>query len=354
MGRNIGIEIEINKQRRNRRALQARSLKTAVANALSDVGAPARYLNPREVGWYKSDGNTWDVKTDATSGWEVASRALQLNAEGQNEELERVCHHFAALDPVVNNSCGLHMHIETRDLSWAQVQNLVWLWARYEPFWFSLVPPYRRARSYCAPLCTYELDGQPSFHWTNVHRMITGARDHANPDNWPRIALNLRPWWHSGRIEVRLHHGTISYQEMREWAMLMLSLVERAKTNVALEPYVPRQRMRAIDTEYVGAVLGLREPHAHPVTRDLMQWIENRRIAWNPELESRRLDLDPLARIRTLAHAPASRMPSAAAQRLRGQVNPLVITQDQTVTAVEQQRIELLRANRRAARGRVR
>lgn len=305
LGRNIGFEIELNKVRTNGRSLVSASLKTAVARALADVGAPPSYLNDEPVGWYRSNGETWDVKTDSTSGWEVASRAIQLNAEGANEELERVCHRLGSLMPQVDRSCGLHMHIETRDLTWPQVQNLVWLWARYEPYWFSLVPGWRRARSYCAPICTYSLDGTPCIDWSaTVVPIITGYRDDARPEFWPRASLNLRPWWHSGRVEVRLHHGSINYQEMREWAMLMLALVERAKTTggAPIEPYQPRRRIRAIDTAYIGAVLGL---DAAPISRDLLQWIEGRRLAYNPPV--RDMSVDPLGHIRQLSGRRGSR-----------------------------------------------
>ena len=345
-GRNIGIEIEVNKQRRGRPALQARSLKTAVMHALVDVGAPAGYLNTRDVGYYKSDGSTWDIKTDATSGWEVASRAIQLNDFGENEELARVCHHLERIDAAVNNSCGLHIHIETRDLTWMQLQNLVWLWARYEPFWFSLVPAYRRMRTHCQPICTAEIDGTPGVHWPKVQRLITGQRDVVTPTDWPRISLNLIPWWRSGRIEVRLHHGTISYQEMREWAMLMLSLVERAKSTTAFEPYVPYARVRPLDTDYIGSVLGLTSG-AHPISRDLLQWIEGRRQAYNadaPRMGIRLDGADPLSRVRTLARQAGARVSHAA--------NRGITREAESMSLDERTAQQLLRENARVARGR--
>jgi hypothetical protein len=356
--RQIGLEIELTKRRTTGGTLTSTVIKNAVGRALADVGAPARLLNPREVGWYKSNGETWDIKTDATCGWEVASRALMLNEFGNNEELERVCHHIGALNPSVTNQCGLHMHIQARDLSWHQLQNLVWLWARYEPYWFSLVPAYRRERSYCAPICSSLYDGIPNYTWDTSRRLITGHRDHASADAWPRASLNLRPWWSSGRVEVRLHHGSISYTEMQEWAMLMLALVERAKLPATpIEPYEPRARSRPFSTEYIGAMLYLDRPNVHSAATWLLRQIEARRAVHNPESHLHRLgiidDTDPLSRIRDIRD---NTMAGTVPRQRRSRRTTVVETPTGIVAPaeddIEQARIALLRESQRTRRGR--
>lgn len=352
-GREIGVEIELTLERTTGASLTSAAVKRAVTNALIDVGAPATYLGQRAVGYYHSDGSTWDVKTDSTCGWEVASRALTLNEFGQNEELMRVCDRIGELNPVVNNQCGLHLHINARDLTWVQLQRLVWLWARYEPYWFSLVPEYRRQRMHCAPICTYDLDGQPVYAWQGARRMITGLRHAPNPDDWPRASLNLRPWWRSGRVEVRLHHGSIDYQEMRGWAMLMLALVERtrAETLPAVEAYEPFPRARAIDTAYIGAILGLTaQPNhtlIHPEARQLLSLIEARRQAFNPApMPITRVDQrEALARIRTLRQSMPAPGRSRRARRTGEAVFPATVAAEaERVLNIDAEVLDVTRA----------
>ena len=331
--------------------LTSREIKGAVAAALVDVGAPASLLNPRDAGWYKSNGATWDMKTDSSCGWELASRALTLNDHGHNEELERVCHHVGRLNPDVNDRCGLHMHIQARDLSWAQLQNLVWLWTRYEPFWFSLVPIQRRLRHYCHPICSSDYSGNAVSSWGTAKRLITGRRDDANVDRWPRASLNLRPWWSSGRVEVRLHHGSISYDEMREWAMLMLALVERAKNTPTVEPYEPRARSRPYSTEYIAGLLLLDHPNTHNAAADLLRRIEARRLLHNPQapLPFRLDGTDALSRIRTLAEQPAPPRRRQTRTRTRTVAEQII---DEPLAGTEAIRQQLLSESQRTRRGR--
>lgn len=313
LDRNIGVEMEMNQHRDgDGRSITAPTLKRALSKALEDLGLSQSRLNDRDAGYFHSRGETWDVKTDSSCGWEIASPILRLNEVGENEELRGVCTRLEQVGPQIDRTCGHHLHIDISDLHWQEVQRLCWLWARYEPFLFELVNTSRRGNSYCPALCRVNWPDNPMSHWRNLVPGLTSSSRETfqrHSGYFPRGALNIGSWWQNGRVEVRLHHGTISYAEIRDWAMLMTSLVARVKQArlPEIKPYTPSPREAGFHTYYIWKAFGLarQREHSdlHPGIADLFTRISNRRIALNP---TNRLNVLPyrnreMERLRTLA-----------------------------------------------------
>ena len=97
-------------------------------------GEPEHTLSALATSDYHSDGRTWDIKTDSSCGYEVATPAISLDESGNNDVLRRVCEELRVLGPLVNNSCGYHLHIACQDYTWDDLRRLLILWTRYEPF----------------------------------------------------------------------------------------------------------------------------------------------------------------------------------------------------------------------------
>lgn len=312
LGRNIGVEMEMNEERQNGDSLSSRDISRAIAAGLADCGANADLLNDRDVSYYHSSGNTWDVKTDSSCGWEVASRILQLDETGNNRELEAVCNRLKRLRPVTGRSTGHHLHVDLSDLNWQEVQRLCWLWARYEPFWHELVHESRRGNSYCDPLCRAYWYDQPHSGWHDISRALSMRSPDAfrsMSSVFPRGALNMGHWWRHGRIEIRLHHGTVDYEEIRFWAMLVLALVGRVKQArlPEIKPYTPSAREVGYNSYYIWKAIGLVNHRdlsdtVHPVAGDLFVHVNAKRRRMNPDNPHIRAYRDRAAeRIRTLS-----------------------------------------------------
>jgi hypothetical protein len=261
--------------------LAASTIQRALRNAHLPVGT-------QPVGYYHSNGSTWDVKTDASCGWEVATDAFMLDEQGHNAQLMAGCAALTALHPQINRSCGLHVHVDVRDYTWRELQALLRLWVRYEPVWFELTPPGRRSNSYCAPLRRSKWTGTDHQYYASY---VQPALTASNEDSFNRYvreiagmrgALNLTHWFFNHRIEFRLHSGTVNYDKIRRWIMLLCTIVQRAK-NHGSAPINPMGRppQAGLPTDYLGKVLGLVESSYAPEPADesaeLILWIERRR-----------------------------------------------------------------------------
>lgn len=285
LGRTVGIEMEMNTTTTAGATLSEQAIREAIAPVVGRRLGTGR-------GYFHSNGRTWDVKSDGSCGWEVASPALTLDDEGDNAELRGVCDALTNVRPMVNRQCGLHVHVDCRDFNWDDMRRLIALWARYEPFFFSLCPPSRRRNQYCAPVRRTEWAGQDSGNWSEMNAAINASTEtefarHARTSG-RYTALNTSGWWTNGRVEFRLHSGTVNYVKIRNWTKLLCAIVARAK-----HPDMPRvskvtaaNRDTAFNTYYVCKVLGLipsRYIADVPASNAaLVAWVEARRRQFDP------------------------------------------------------------------------
>lgn len=188
-------------------------------------------LNPQRASYYHSNGQTWDVKTDSSCGFEVATPALTLNAAGENDMLRAGVLGLVSAGAMLNQRCSTHVHVDASDLGWRQLQMLIALWRRYEPFFFACHPAHRRNNSYCPALRGAEWTGTlAEKQWVTA---MLAARDETafrqNMTYAGRSALNVSGWWRHGRIEVRMGSATLNYDNLRYWTTICLSLVGRVR-----------------------------------------------------------------------------------------------------------------------------
>ena len=263
--RTVGVEMELlDTNRLDRNVdLSCGSLTRIVSEALVNVPNAHRVRN---VGGYgHSDGTVWDIKTDSSCGFEVASPALRMDADGHNDALRAVCNSLTAVAKV-NANCGLHVHVDVSDFDRKAFQRLLALWYRYEPFFYSLVAPSRATNQYCAPVRTtaWTRNTVDSWNETTARRALTASTDHAMMDalrsirhgNTRTMGLNITGYALNGRVEFRLHHGTLDYAKIRGWVMWLTALVNRAKSGLHVAE-VKRQVAKPMDATNTLAAEGL-------------------------------------------------------------------------------------------------
>jgi len=52
----------------------------------------------------------------------------------------------------VNNTCGLHVHVDATDFTYYDLRRLILLYNKLEPALFRILPPSRRGNRFCSPV----------------------------------------------------------------------------------------------------------------------------------------------------------------------------------------------------------
>jgi len=192
----------------------------AMREALVPLGVGRGHVIVR--GYAHSDGTFWDLKTDSSCGYEVATPALHW------EDWPKV---EAALDALVkagariDHRCGVHVHHMALDLRPTGLRRLLLLWAAYERVLLASVKAERHANRYCRRFD----DVYPTWNALRQALNPIGNLHHVVQQLGRYQALNATGWWQHGRIEVRLHHGTLRPSAIRFWTLLTQQMVEFAK-----------------------------------------------------------------------------------------------------------------------------
>lgn len=147
-----------------------------------------------------------------------------------------VCHALHNAGAAVTPACGLHVHVDARDLGYAGIRRLLILYAKLELALFRLVHPRRMRGRFSVP-CAKMADRlspvvrSPRQIGAEVRAAVYGAgwtpsvRDKKyHPARYS--ALNVHSWFYRGTVEFRHHHGTIDADRIIWWAALCGAIVE--------------------------------------------------------------------------------------------------------------------------------
>jgi hypothetical protein len=123
-----------------------------------------------------------------------------FNASNGFDKLRRVCDILNGLGASINDTCGLHVHIDQFNYQYDDKilhgANL----GSYLPIMSKLVPHSRRNNNYCA-LSVGEPDSDSRYH-----------------------AVNMSSLHKHNTIEVRLHSGTTNATKIEHWVKLLLAI----------------------------------------------------------------------------------------------------------------------------------
>jgi hypothetical protein len=193
-GRMIGLEVEL-----------ALASPDDVHQAI--VSVPGQAVWSDELQRYRHNGprSSWVMQRDSSlpdDGCEVISPAMTLSRA--ERDVPRVMAAIRELaDPVIDCSCGMHVHYDIRWTRNPAQRMLRWLTA--QEAMLALVPSSRVGNSYCAP-------------WS--HKEIERLR--ANPDSIPGDSPRGAIAWGAGgdTIEVRLAPSTLDVDWTIAWIRL--------------------------------------------------------------------------------------------------------------------------------------
>lgn len=226
MSRRFGIELELVPN------LSADSLVRAVERA----GQAARR---------QRTSSYWQLKTDSSvthgrytdCGWELTSPILsgEEGIDKVREVLNQINRSFIYLRgkyQILDDSCGLHVHVEVSDLSPEELALLIVIYGKAEDVLYRLVSPHRRTKHHCVPISL-----RVDEFWCDVQdattrravETITERFTDSDPFMERYSGMNLSCYAGRGDVEFRMHEGHTDPDVVISWIRLLIALVEQAK-----------------------------------------------------------------------------------------------------------------------------
>lgn len=103
-----------------------------------------------------------------------------------------------SLGAQVDTSCGMHVHLDARGVTWERIEAFqVWL-ATWQGWWFGIMPPSRRESRFVKPL------------------IGDNRRDHYTWANYTSY----------GTVEIRIHGGTLNRHKVAGWLAVCADLLD--------------------------------------------------------------------------------------------------------------------------------
>jgi hypothetical protein len=125
--------------------------------------------------------------------------AIVATAKKIPEIISKVCAVLAQHDAFVNDTCGLHVHLDMRGRDEKRAfGNLV----KAQKLFFAMLPRSRFRSSYCKPNTCLEMEKHSGRYW----------------------AINPQSYEEHHTIEVRCHSGTVNAEKINNWIALLSSI----------------------------------------------------------------------------------------------------------------------------------
>ena len=145
--------------------------------------------------------------------YESGQETKLLLRYGKWNRLYKICKHIREQGGEVNRSCGLHVHLDVRDLNKASTITRCRRLESALPWLLKIIPPTRAAgNTYCAP----------SFSQNDKYHAITMHSFRRQRES----------------IEVRCHSATLNPKKIIQWVELLMFLKESYKHYPTFESFI--------------------------------------------------------------------------------------------------------------------
>lgn len=208
--RKFGIEIEAYNCTREKLASELR----------------AAGINVAVEGYNHTTRNHWKLVTDSSltgnNTFELVSPVLE--GEAGLKELEKVCWVLEYCDVKVNDSCGLHIHMDAADFDLQTWKNLALSYKHLERVIDSFMPQSRRQNYYCKGLSSISAADIQAAQNINDLRAAFGNNRYRK--------VNLEAYARHRTVEFRQHSGTTNFTKMENWVRFLNGLITFAKSGI--------------------------------------------------------------------------------------------------------------------------
>lgn len=201
--RKFGIEIECKD-----------ASASAVIAALREVGIECVDNTNASYSTIHETAPTWKIVLDGSvqRGWEMVSPIL--SGEDGIAQVRKVARALAQCGANADNSCGLHVHVDARDLSVQSIANVGRRYSRFETEIDAFMPRARNRNSYCGSMRNVNFD--------DIVRGGLGLL--ARTERY--LKVNMSAYARHNTIEFRHHSGTTSGEKMENWIKFCTAFVD--------------------------------------------------------------------------------------------------------------------------------
>jgi hypothetical protein len=188
----------------------------------------------------------WDAQGVSDGSIRLGNGVEVVSAPARGTDLEAqirdLCAGLKRQGARVDQSCGLHVHVDARGASYADLCRLARVFAKVESGLFNMIAPSRRKnRRYCAPWgATFDRAGvflAESMEdktrtldcaiYGSESAAVSAKREGKYHGSRYR-SLNLHSFHVHGTVEFRMHHGTVDAEKVLNWAAVCSAIVDFA------------------------------------------------------------------------------------------------------------------------------
>ena len=141
-----------------------------------------------------------------------------------------------AEDNFIDDSCGLHIHLNAVDFGFIELKSLLLIMSRIQDLIYDSIPNNRIDSTYARPisLSTKEISKIESLPMllSKYYNMVGGDFDGEKYNEGRYIGTNLHARFYLGTVEFRYHEGTIDSESIKKWIMFLNSIMSSSTTLV--------------------------------------------------------------------------------------------------------------------------
>ena len=197
------------------------------------VGVEIETISPDEQGsdqpssWKRSSDGS--ISSDNGRGYEYIS--TPMNGDHLFHRIDMITDYLRRNGFWVNRSCGLHIHIDARDLFYKELKGIMLVMKSFEKTVLSMMPDSRHTTNWCKPM---KIDKSAIMKIHNDSDFIESWYDFCNePPSSDKYndsryhGLNLHARVYLGTIEFRYHSGTNNPTKIKNWITICQSIVQK-------------------------------------------------------------------------------------------------------------------------------
>jgi hypothetical protein len=212
----------------------------AAMRAIIAAGVPCRDFVRYD---HRDSPTQWKVVTDSSvdgpgGSGEVVSPIL--SGDAGLEQARQVCRALSAAGATVNRSCGLHVHVDARDLAARELTNVVFRYARFESDIDAFMPASRRGgnNSYCRSIVDWGRGAarRALLACRQPRQMADAGYSAGTGDRFRKV--NLCAFQAHGTVEFRHHSGSVNAEKISNWIKFCVNFVEVSRSQILNESFV--------------------------------------------------------------------------------------------------------------------